>query len=194
MSKATQVKILESAEKLFWHRGHKATSLDAIARQAGQSKGAVFHYFRNKRDVTKNVLNKYAQEELFGPLQSNFERTHNLKEALLGWAEQIYTSYSAQHYSGGCMLGNLALELADQDEDVRHEIAKIFLEWENQLVGLLKLCAKDGQMLMEPRQFARILIASLQGLTMTIKVHKDRNRAAREFQALAELIERLIKD
>ena len=47
---------------------------------------------------------------------------------------------------------------------------------------------------MEPRQFARLLSSSLQGVMLTVKVHKDKNRAAREFQALAEMIEWMIKD
>ena len=194
MTKATQEKILDSAEKLFWMQGHKGTSLDEIAKNAGQSKGAFFHYFRNKKDVTKLVLDKYAQDVLFAPLEQHFTQSQNLKDALYGWARQVYASYSENAYQGGCMLGNMALELSDRDEEMRAELARIFLEWENRLVGFLKARAYDGQLLMEPRQFARILIASLQGITMTIKVHKDKNRAAREFQAMGDMIERLVQN
>lgn len=193
MKKGTQVKILESAEDLFWAKGHKATSLDLIARKAGQSKGAIFHYYRGKGDITQLVLAKYAQEELYGPLQNQFTQSTDIKTALLGWVEGVYNSYAQSDYKGGCLLGNMALELADQDEGVREQLARIFLDWENQLVGSLKSHARDGQIVMEERQLARLLIATLQGITMTIKVHKDKNRAAREFQALAELIERLVK-
>lgn len=193
MKKGTQVKILDSAEDLFWAKGHKATSLEQIARKAGQSKGAVFHYFRGKGDITQLVLTKYAEEELFAPLKNSFADGGNIKNSLLNWVEGIYKSYSDKAYKGGCLLGNMALELADQDEASREQLARLFLDWENQLVGYLKDGADDGQIVMEPRQFARLVIAALQGITMTIKVHKDKNRAAREFQALAELIERLIK-
>ena len=194
MQKGTQAKILESAENLFWHQGHKATSLDAIARQAGQSKGAVFHYFRNKNDVTMLVLKKYAEEELYAPLDRAFDGPRNVKEALLGWIEGIYKSYSDQRYQGGCLLGNMALDRADRDEDLRAEILKVFLEWENKLTGYLKEHAKDGQMMVEPRQFARILISNLEGIYMMAKVHKDSNRAGREFMTLAQLIEIMIRD
>jgi hypothetical protein len=106
---------------------------------------------------------------------------------------KIYQDYAANDYKGGCLLGNLALELSDGDEAARGEMAKIFLDWENQLTGYFKDEARAGEILMEPRQFARLLIATLQGITMTVKVHKDKNRAGREFQAFAELIERMIK-
>ncbi len=193
MKKATDKKILNSAEQLFWHHGHRASSLDKIANDAGQSKGAVFHYFRNKKDITSQVLQKYAAEQLFEPLDKHFAQTPNTKEALLSWGMEVYQAYAQEGYKGGCLLGNLALELADEDEAVRCEMASIFQTFENQLTSYFKDTDRRGEMVMEPRQFARLLIATLQGITMTTKVHKDKNRAAREFQAFGELIERLIK-
>jgi AcrR family transcriptional regulator len=193
MKKATDIKLLDSAEKSFWHYGHGGSSLDKIANDAGQSKGAVFHYFRNKKDITSQVLSKYAQEQITDPLETAFAQSRNIKEGLLMWVMKIYQDYAANDYKGGCLLGNLALELSDGDEAARGEMAKIFLDWENQLTGYFKDEARAGEILMEPRQFARLLIATLQGITMTVKVHKDKNRAGREFQAFAELIERMIK-
>ncbi len=193
MKKATDMRLLDSAEQLFWHYGHRASSLDKIANDAGQSKGAVFHYFRNKKDITSQVLRKYAQEQLFGPLQNHFEKTTDTKIALLNWVTEIYQDYTKSNFKGGCLLGNMALELSDCDEAARQEMASIFLDWENQMAGYFKDGGRIGEVLMEPRQFARLVLATLQGITMTIKVHKDKNRASREFQAFAEMIERLVK-
>ncbi len=192
-NQTTDTRLLDSAEHSFWYLGHRASSLDKIANEAGQSKGAVFHYFKNKQDITTQVLNKYAQGQIADPLAAAFAQGKNIKEALLIWVMKIYQDYTAQDYKGGCLLGNMALELSDTDEEARAEMAKIFLNFENQLVGYFKEEGRSGEILMEPRQFARLIIASLQGITMTVKVHKDKNRAAREFQAFAELIERLIK-
>ena len=188
----TKPKIVESAEKLFWHQGHKATSLDEIAKDAGQSKGAFFHYFKCKGDITRLVLQKYAQEELFAPLEREFSKTESLKSALMGWATHMYKAYSKNQYQGGCLLGNMALELADQDDDLRAQMAAIFLEWENRLVGFIRESSTPHNLRMQDRQLARILMACLQGITMSIKVHKDKNRAAREFRAMGEMIEELI--
>ncbi len=193
MEKATDMRLLDSAERMFWNNGHRASSLDKIANVAGQSKGAVFHYFRNKKDITSQVLRKYAQEQIFGPLDKHFFQAEDKKKALIAWATSIYEGYTQENYAGGCLLGNMALELADSDEDIRLEMASIFLEWENKMTGYLRDPQTSGEAVMEARQFARLIIATLQGITMTIKVHKDKNRAGREFQAFAEMIERLIK-
>ena len=194
MQQATNKRILKSAERLFRRYGHGASSVDKIANDAGQSKGAVFHYFRNKQEIAAQVLRAYAAAQIFAPLERHFARTPNIKEALLGWGLELYQTYAREGYQGGCLLGNMALELADTQEALRRDMAAIFLEWENRMTGYFRDKNRQGEILMEPRQFARLLIAALQGLTMTTKVHKDKNRAAREFQAFGELIERLIRE
>ncbi|MCC6597828.1 MAG: TetR/AcrR family transcriptional regulator [Alphaproteobacteria bacterium] len=195
MKKTTPVKIMEAAIELFRTQGYQGASLNDITRRAKLSKGAFFHYYRDKHMIANDVLKKYAQDHLFEMLETqNMPEGGNIKETLMNWLQAIYTDYAAHDFRGGCLLGNWALELSDTDEAMRGEIAQVFLDFENRLVGMLRPTAQAGKLLMEPRQFARILIAALEGVTLTIKVHKDKNRAAREFQALAELVERMIRD
>ena len=49
-------KILTSAKQLFATNGFKDVSLDKIAAQAGVSKGAIFHHFKNKLDLFQQVF------------------------------------------------------------------------------------------------------------------------------------------
>lgn len=190
----TRAKLIDSAEKLFWFKGHKSTSIDDIAAASGQSKGAFFHYFKSKKEITILAVHKYAQEEIFDGLEKHFSTYNSTKEALLSWAHELYTNNEMRGAKGGCLLGNLGIDMADQDEDMRIEISKLFLEWENRLVAYFKEPNRTGTILMEPRQFARSVIGAYQGMMMSIKIHKDKRRTAREFQMLAELFERLIKD
>lgn len=43
--------VLEAAKTLFVSNGFDATSVDEIARMAQSSKGAVYHHFRDKREI-----------------------------------------------------------------------------------------------------------------------------------------------
>lgn len=195
MKKSTPDKIVDAAEDLFRTQGYQGASLSDITKKAKLSKGAFFHYYRDKHMIANDVLKKYAQERIFGILENHIAALGgNIKEVLMTWLHEIYTDYATNEFKGGCLLGNWALELSDTDEAMRAEIAQVFLDFENRLVSMLRPAAQNGKLLMEPRQFARILIAALEGVTLTIKVHKDKNRAAREFQALAELVERMIRD
>lgn len=194
MTVVTQKKIINAAERLILKRGYDGTSLNDVVEAAGVSKGALFHYFKNKQAVSQNVLQKYANEQIFIPLEKNLAHAPSVKQGLLDWLQETYNSYAQWKFSGGCMVGNFALELSDRDPEMREQLKQIFLQWENQLVGFLKPVAAENKMTMEPRQFARLLIAAYQGVTMTIKVHKDSNRAGREFQAIGQLIQSVISD
>ncbi len=194
MKKPTTQKIMEAAEALFREQGYQGASLNDITRKAKLSKGAFFHYYKDKSMIANDVLKKNTQDQLFAPLEDQSTKNQHIKVVLMGWIGEIYKEYTESQFKGGCLLGNWALELSDTDEAMRAEIAQLFLELENRLVGLLRPVAAQGKLLMEPRQLSRLLISSLQGVMLTVKVHKDKNRAAREFQALAEMIEWMIKD
>ncbi|NKY84029.1 TetR/AcrR family transcriptional regulator [Nocardia veterana] len=74
----TKSAILEAAKKLFVERGYDDTSVDDIARAANVSKGAVYHHFRDKREMfaqvyretTAAVSTVVAQEVLRVPADS----------------------------------------------------------------------------------------------------------------------------
>lgn len=61
-AEATYEAILDSATACFLESGFAATSLDAVARQARVTKGAIYHHFASKRDLFVAVLER--QEEL----------------------------------------------------------------------------------------------------------------------------------
>jgi AcrR family transcriptional regulator len=54
-SEATTTEVIAAARKLFADAGYAATSLDAIAAEAGMTKGAIYHHFSNKQEVFRAV-------------------------------------------------------------------------------------------------------------------------------------------
>lgn len=53
--------ILDSALKLFSHKGYGATSVRDIAEEAGVSKGNVYHHFPDKETIFRALLDRYFQ-------------------------------------------------------------------------------------------------------------------------------------
>lgn len=51
----TRTAVLDAARTLFVSDGFEATSIDDIARKAQASKGAVYHHFRDKREIFTEV-------------------------------------------------------------------------------------------------------------------------------------------
>ena len=53
---ATRGKLLAVARKLFATKGYAATSLDALVRRAGVTKGAFYHHFTDKQAIFRAVF------------------------------------------------------------------------------------------------------------------------------------------
>jgi AcrR family transcriptional regulator len=61
-AEATYEALLESAAACFLESGFAATSLDAVAKRARVTKGAIYHHFASKRDLFLAVMER--QEEM----------------------------------------------------------------------------------------------------------------------------------
>lgn len=190
----TQKKIVKTAEKLILLNGYDGASLNDVVKKAGVSKGALFHYYPNKQSIVLEILDKYAAEQLYAPFDKFVGREDSLKTGLYAWLQNMHDVFSGGNFKGGCLLGNTTLGMSDRDKHIQEKVKQLFLQWENQMVTYFKQAHQDGKLLMEPRQFARLLIAQVQGTIMLCKAHKDNIRGSREFQAIAEFIGRVVTD
>ena len=59
-SEATTGQLVATARRMFARAGYQATSLEAVARRSGLTKGAFYHHFSDKADLFAAV---YEQEE-----------------------------------------------------------------------------------------------------------------------------------
>ncbi len=59
---ATRLRLLEEARVMFGKRGYGDTSLDDVARAAQATKGAVYHHFRDKKELFQAVYELLSRE------------------------------------------------------------------------------------------------------------------------------------
>jgi len=57
-------KILQAAEKRFWHFGIKKTTIDDIAADAKIGKGTVYLHFESKEEVALAIITQYKEKVL----------------------------------------------------------------------------------------------------------------------------------
>lgn len=69
----TRAQLLEAAERLFIRDGYHATALEAVAEQAGYTKGAVYSAFESKADLFLAVFDQIVDRRL-ADLAALFER------------------------------------------------------------------------------------------------------------------------
>jgi AcrR family transcriptional regulator len=89
--------LLEAGMRVFTERSYDTVSMSDIAREAGISKGLLYHYFSSKQDLFRATL-EVAAAELYDqvrpddslPLQERMAKTLN---AYLDWIEANTDSY-----------------------------------------------------------------------------------------------------
>jgi AcrR family transcriptional regulator len=73
--------ILKNALKLFARKGFENTKIEEIAKSSGISKGAVYLYFKSKREILKTLLEKHA-EFLYESVFEFHAKSKNMREIL----------------------------------------------------------------------------------------------------------------
>ena len=58
----TRLKIVMAALKAFGEKGYASTTVSQIAKEAGVSKGLIYHYFSSKEEVLKGIFDMMVQE------------------------------------------------------------------------------------------------------------------------------------
>jgi AcrR family transcriptional regulator len=81
---ATRARIVEASLALFAAQGYEATTLDAVAAQAGISRRTFFHYFKSKEEILLSLQTGLG-ESLVAALQVSPEDTpmSALRDAVL---------------------------------------------------------------------------------------------------------------
>ncbi len=160
---ATRARIVAAAADLVYIHGVAGTSLDDVMAASHTSKSQLYHYFADKEALigevialqTRRVLD--AQTPYLGGLDSLI--------GLRRWRDAMVETNRATGGIGGCPLGSLASELAEQSEHARVLLALSLDTWESKLTaGLAKMRAR-GELSpdADPHDLATAVIAALQG-------------------------------
>lgn len=93
-----RLEIMHEAEKLFKTKGYNKTSVEAIIKKAGISKGAFYHYFKSKKDILQALVNYISDDmaEHFNSILENKDLTAIKKlQLMLRGPEKIAKTKSA---------------------------------------------------------------------------------------------------
>lgn len=129
-SSNTRERILVTARDLIHARSYTDVGVAEICQQANVLKGSFYHFFPSKRDLTLAVLDRIQAdakemllERAFDPTLPPLDRLDRLVTATIDMQQE--RAETAGHVLG-CPVGNLATELATQDEPIRAATAKAF--------------------------------------------------------------------
>jgi AcrR family transcriptional regulator len=171
---ATRARIVAAAAGLMYERGVAGTSTEDVLTAAGvTSPSQLYHYFGDKRSLVRAVI-QYQTESMLGFQKPLLSRLDSF-EALEAWRDAVVEAQWARDCTGGCPIGSLAAELADQDAAARGDLNGTFGQWEGAIRdGLASLQARGE---LDPAadvdELSLVLLTALQGGLLMTQVRRD---------------------
>jgi AcrR family transcriptional regulator len=100
-SEKTRAHILKQARKELADGGYDHLSLEALARDCGVTRGAVYHHFKNKRGLFREIvelLSREMGETIYDTAASGPSGGEDGKEALMLGARGFLSASQSQEY------------------------------------------------------------------------------------------------
>jgi TetR/AcrR family transcriptional regulator, transcriptional repressor for nem operon len=161
---ATKARIVAAAATLVYERGVAGTSLDDVMAATGTSKSQLYHYFADKDALLYEVIRAQLGRIIAAQEAAHLHEVSSW-EGLQRWCDHFLTVTRATQGAGGCPLGSLVGQLADQSEPARRVLAQCFAEWQSYLSGGFEAMRDNGELAAhaDPAELALTLMSALQG-------------------------------
>ena len=161
----TRQKLLQAAFAEIYRNGFQAASLTQILSETGLTKGALYHYFPNKKAlglaVVEEIIRPLMAVMMFEPLARTQQPLTSMQGLLVAKAAESDSMMVAL----GCPLNNLMQEMSPVDETFRLHLNGLFQDW----VAVVRDALTRGQTSGEVRQdvdaaeTAFFIVSSLEG-------------------------------
>ena len=168
-------RLLDAGLATLHRRGFNGCGVQEITETAGVPKGSFYNHFESKEALGAAVLDRYWQMRAGTSLPLLEDAGVRPRERLQRYFAGMAANMAKRGYSGGCLIGNLGAELADQSELVRDRVTAVFSGW----TGAVEACIRDGQRKGEiPADWdaavlASFLINAWEGAVLRTKVEKN---------------------
>ncbi len=167
----TRSRIVATAARLIHERGVAGTTLDDVRAAAEVSGSQLYHYFADKDELVKAVIDHQADAILGNQQQADLGSI----EGLEAWRDMVITQAKNTEAKGGCPLGSLGGQLAETDPESRALIAAGFDRWSAAIGDGLRNLHAAGHLATEidPDDLAVTLLAALQGGLLLAQVQRN---------------------
>src|SRR5271155_1763824 len=125
--RATRQKIIEAAAALVYAAGAARLNLDEVMAASRTSKSQLYHYFTDKEALIQEVIAFQTKRVL--TVNSDHLETIDSFQALRRWRDDLIDRNRAVGGFGGCPIGSLADEPAQQSPPSRKTRGKNLPPW-----------------------------------------------------------------
>lgn len=188
----TKQRILASARELIHSRSYADVGVAAICTHAGVKKGSFYHFYPSKQELTLEVLDTFYVSMKENIIDQAFiadipplSRLIRLTNMAYEFQKKIKKETSQIL---GCPFGNLATELATQDEPIRRKIDHIFGKLKSQISNVLQEALTAGDIhQIDVDATAQAMLAYFEGVLLLAKTQNDAEVIHQLLPAMADI-------
>jgi TetR/AcrR family transcriptional repressor of nem operon len=195
----TRKRILDAAQGMILERGYAGVSVDQLIQSLGLTKGAFFHHFKSKRDLARQLIQRFSDEgiELF---RKNMRRAANLSDdplqqflILIGLYEELFADLTEPY--PGCLLASYVYEMQQFDEEMREIINKEFLLSRKALSRLIRKIMKvhPPRAEVDVSALADMFMSTFEGAFVLSKSLGEADTTARQLRQYKNYVETLFR-
>jgi TetR/AcrR family transcriptional regulator, transcriptional repressor for nem operon len=160
---ATRDRIIGAAAELVFAHGVARTAMEDVQQRAGVSASQLYHYFTDKNDLIRAVI-AHQTDGILAAQRPVLDELDSFA-AFEQWRDLLIDLQNQRHCTGGCPIGSIAAEIAEDDPVARADLAAGFERWEAPIrAGLARMLARgDLRTDTDTDALALALLVALQG-------------------------------
>src|SRR5262249_33555528 len=142
----TKATLVDAGLHLMLEKGYHHTGIQEVLQAAGVPKGSFYYYFPSKEAFGRAVIAQFAapyvqrREGWWG------EPTHSPPPRLHRHLDETLTQFERRGCRGGCLIGNLSQELADQSAPFGAQLEAVFADWRERYARPVLVGQAGGEM------------------------------------------------
>ncbi len=171
----TKDHIIEVASRLVHLGGFNHTSIGEILLESGIGKGNFYYYFRSKEELGYAIIENNFRQFSAEVIDRAFGNHKDALTQLDDFLDVLLDMHRRRNCTGGCRLGNMAIEMSDIHEEFRKKCQEVFDAWRAQVETVLQRARASGQLSdrVNVLALAQFIIAAVEGAILLAKVEKD---------------------
>ena len=187
MEKDQREALLDAGVRVVHARGLAATGVRDIAMAAGVPQGSFTNHFRSKEAFGILVLDRYAERIDAMMRETLGDDRRAPAERLMAYIDRIAESAAEAEWRRGCMVPDLAGEIAFHDEALRARLCVVLAQQSAQFEKVVRLARPGDEA--GAADLGAFLLAAWHGTLLRMKVERNASALDRFWRMLAPLLD-----
>ena len=171
----TKAALVDAGTQLILEQGYHHTGIQDVLQAAGVPKGSFYYYFPSKEAFGREVIAQFAAAYVERLERCLGDTTQSPLTRLHRHLDETLTHFERRGCRGGCLIGNLSQELADQSAPFGAQLEAVFADWRERYARLFREAQAVGELRadLDPQQVAEFYLNSFEGAVLRAKVSKS---------------------